>query len=264
MSDLTTFMFPDTLAEIRVVEIEGEAYFVGKDVAEALGYANPNKAMGDHCKGVTKRHPLPTAGGMQEFRIINQSDVLRLVVKSQLPEAERFERWAFEDVLPQVLKTGSYGKPMSQAEALLQSVQMMVEQERRTKLVEQQQVQQAKALERLDAKVEQVAEQQVWTSRPQNAESITHLVPRLMRKYGLPERIIKEALRQLPYSPKPAGVVRNDNESARGSTYAVYWVADVNKVFDRFVRECHHETATQATHPFIEGRFKLVGDMVRA
>lgn len=85
-----------------------------------------------------------------------------------------------------------------------------------------------------------------------------------MRKYGLPERIIKEALRQLPYSPKPAGVVRNDNESARGSTYAVYWVADVNKVFDRFVRECHHETATQATHPFIEGRFKLVGDMVRA
>lgn len=154
--------------------------------------------------------------------------------------------------------------PLSPAEALLQSVKMMVEQERRTKLVEQQQVQQAKALERLDAKVEQVAEQQVWTSRPQNAESITHLVPRLMRKYGLPERIIKEALRQLPYSPKPAGVVRNDNESARGSTYAVYWVADVNKVFDRFVRECHHETATQATHPFIDGRFKLVGDMVRA
>lgn len=159
---------------------------------------------------------------------------------------------------------GRASRQLSPAEALLQSVQMMVEQERRTKLVEQQQVQQAQALERLDAKVEQVAEQQVWTSRPQNAESITHLVPRLMRKYGLPERIIKEALRQLPYSPKPAGVVRNDNESARGSTYAVYWVADVNKVFDRFVRECHHETATQATHPFIEGRFKLVGDMVRA
>lgn len=55
---------------LRTVSLEGEHWFVAKDVAEALGYTNPSKAVGDHCKGVTKRYPLRTAGGVQEVRII--------------------------------------------------------------------------------------------------------------------------------------------------------------------------------------------------
>lgn len=99
-------------ADIRVITDDaGEPWFVGKDVAEALGYTNPNKAMQDHCKGVTKRHPLSTAGGMQEVRVLAEPDVLRLIVKSSLPAAERFERWVFEEVLPAIRKTGGYGKP---------------------------------------------------------------------------------------------------------------------------------------------------------
>src|ERR1700693_495310 len=95
-------------AQVRTVNIDGELYFVGSDVAERLGYANPSKAMSDHCKGITKRYPLQTAGGVQELRVLDAPDVLRLIIKSKLPSAVRFERWVFEEVLPAIRKTGGY------------------------------------------------------------------------------------------------------------------------------------------------------------
>ena len=104
---------------IRVATDErGEPLFVGKDICEALGYTNPNKAMGDHCKGITKRYPLQTAGGMQELRVISEPDVMRLVVSSTLPAAEAFERLVFEEILPTIRKTGSYNAVRAQAPTL--------------------------------------------------------------------------------------------------------------------------------------------------
>lgn len=97
--------------DIRVVHIDGEPHFVGKDVCDALGHSNASKAMGDHCKGVTKRYPLLTNGGMQELRVLAEADVLRLIVSSTLPAAEAFERWVFEEVLPSIRRTGSYSAP---------------------------------------------------------------------------------------------------------------------------------------------------------
>ncbi|MGE8318345.1 MAG: Bro-N domain-containing protein [Comamonas sp.] len=91
------------------MEIDGEPWFVGKDVADALGYADPTTAMRSHCRGVQKLHPISdTLGRMQETRLISEPDMLRLIVNSTLPAAERFERWVFEDVLPSIRKTGSY------------------------------------------------------------------------------------------------------------------------------------------------------------
>ncbi|MGF6211764.1 BRO-N domain-containing protein [Comamonas sp. 4034] len=106
MSNITPYNFEG--ANVRAMEIDGEPWFVGKDIADVLGYRDHNAAMRDHCKGVRKSHPLPTAGGMQETRLISEPDMLRLVVNSTLPAAERFERWVFEDVLPSIRKTGSY------------------------------------------------------------------------------------------------------------------------------------------------------------
>ncbi len=107
MNQLTPFQFEQF--PIRVVTDEnGEALFVGKDVCEALGYANPNDAMKQRCKGVAKRYPLMTPGGMQEVRVLTESDVMRLIVTSSLPSAEPFERWVFEEVLPSIRKTGTY------------------------------------------------------------------------------------------------------------------------------------------------------------
>lgn len=109
MTDLSVFAF-DSQA-VRVVMVDGQPWFVGKDVAEVLGYANPADAITKHCKGVAKRYPLSTPGGTQELRIISEPDMLRLIVGSKLPAAEAFERWVFEEVLPSIRKTGAYVDP---------------------------------------------------------------------------------------------------------------------------------------------------------
>ncbi len=109
MNKIVPFSFDG--ASIRAMEIDGEPYFVGKDIADALGYADPSTAIRSHCKGVQKLHPLQTGGGRQEVRVLSEPDVLRLIVNSTLPAAERFERWVFEEVLPSIRKTGSYTAP---------------------------------------------------------------------------------------------------------------------------------------------------------
>lgn len=97
---------------VRVVaDDSGEPLWVGKDVCEVLGHTNHNKAMQDHCKGVTIYHPLQTAGGVQEMRVLKVPDVLRLITGSTLPAAERFESWVFDEVLPTIIETGAYAHP---------------------------------------------------------------------------------------------------------------------------------------------------------
>lgn len=96
---------------VRVVQgDDGDSLFVARDVAEALGYANPRDAIGRHCRGVVKRD-IPSASGVQSYSVLREPDVYRLIVKSQLPSAERFEAWVFEEVLPTIRQTGGYQVP---------------------------------------------------------------------------------------------------------------------------------------------------------
>lgn len=115
MNDLQIFS-NNEFGEIRTVEIDGNPYFVANDVANALGYSNPRKAIIDHCKGVTKRDT-PTSSGVQSMSYINEGDLYRLIMKSKLPSAEKFESWVMDEVLPTIRKTGSY-KPMTIAEQI--------------------------------------------------------------------------------------------------------------------------------------------------
>lgn len=103
---------------IRTVTLDGEHWFVAKDVAEALGYKDTTKAIKLHCKGGAKCHPLPTAGGTQQARIIREPDLYRLIVGSTLPAAQEFEAWIFEEVLPALRKTGQYHLPKPDANVL--------------------------------------------------------------------------------------------------------------------------------------------------
>lgn len=103
--------------QIRTVEIDGKPYFVGTDVAKALGYNNPRDAVSRHCKGVVK-HDTPTSSGVQLMSYINEGDLYRLIMKSKLPSAEKFESWVMDEVLPTIRKTGSYQKPMTTAEQI--------------------------------------------------------------------------------------------------------------------------------------------------
>ena len=107
MNKIVPFQFENFTLR-TVVSDDGEILFVGKDAAEALGYKDTVNAIKQHCKGVVKHHPLQTPGGMQDFRVITEPDLYRLVAGSTLSEAQKFESWVFEDVLPSIRKTGKY------------------------------------------------------------------------------------------------------------------------------------------------------------
>jgi anti-repressor protein len=117
-TNLSIFQF--NKLDVRVVYENGEVWCVGKDVARVLGYADETNALKQHCRGVVKRHPIVDAlGRTQEVRVIAEPDVYRLIIKSRLPEAEKFERWVFEDVIPTIRKHGGYLTPAKLEEALL-------------------------------------------------------------------------------------------------------------------------------------------------
>lgn len=103
--------------EVRVIERDGEPWFVAKDVACVLGYANTRKAIIDHCKGGNETL-LPSAGGKQTVKIIPERDVYRLIMRSKLPAAEAFEEWVVGEVLPAVRKHGGYMTPQTVEDVL--------------------------------------------------------------------------------------------------------------------------------------------------
>ena len=108
-SDIKIFK-NEMFGEVRtLVNEKGEPFFVGSDIAKALGYKNSRKALIDHVddedKGVTKRD---TLGGTQEMVIINESGLYSLVLSSKLPQAKEFKRWVTAEVLPQIRQTGGY------------------------------------------------------------------------------------------------------------------------------------------------------------
>lgn len=118
MNELKVFNNPE-FGKVRTVEINGEPWLVGKDVAAALGYSNPRKALDDHVDsedkrqgdGVTIRDPI---GREQHPTVINESGLYSLVLSSKLPGAKKFRRWVTSEVLPSIRKTGHYtAKPMT-------------------------------------------------------------------------------------------------------------------------------------------------------
>lgn len=106
MNTLQTFQFEEQ--EVRTQVINNEPWFVANDVARTLGYTNPSKATNDHCKKAIKAWGNDSLGRLQEFKFIPEADVFRLIIKSQLPSAEKFENWVMEEVLPTIRKHGAY------------------------------------------------------------------------------------------------------------------------------------------------------------
>lgn len=113
----------EEFGEVRTVVINSEPWFVGKDVAEILGYSNARKALADHVDdedkfqgdGVTIRDSI---GREQTPTFINESGLYSLIISSKMPNAKKFKRWVTSEVLPSIRKTGSYTKPMSAMELM--------------------------------------------------------------------------------------------------------------------------------------------------
>ena len=113
----------DKFGNVRVVMKDDKPYFVGKDVAKCLGYADTAKAVKQHCKGWTYS-PILTNGGTQMMSVLPESDLYRLVFGSELPNAIEFQDWVCEEVLPSIRKKGYYSVAPVQADraSLLMSI----------------------------------------------------------------------------------------------------------------------------------------------
>jgi prophage antirepressor-like protein len=238
-------------ADVRVITDEqGEFWFMAKDVADLLDYVDTDQAIRTHCKGA-QTCPVEITGQVRYVKVIPERDVYRLVMRSRLPAAEAFEEWVVGDVLPSLRKTGTYQRRMTPAEQALAQAQLMVDMERR-------QTQQEIALASVESRVALVEHTRYFDSVPAGFESTTSLRARIGLRHGVPPWVINEVMRALPYCPRPYGFVKSKHSADGGKPYPVYPVADITRLFDRFVSECTHETDQFATHPDIsQGRFKL-------
>lgn len=97
----------EEFGQVRTMVINNNPYFCASDVAKALGYSNTRDAVSRHCKGVVKSD-IPTNSGVQTVSFIPEGDIYRLIMKSKLPSAEKFESWVVDEVLPTIRKTGGY------------------------------------------------------------------------------------------------------------------------------------------------------------
>lgn len=127
MQNLMTFSNPD-FGEIRTLERDGEPWFVGKDIAEALGYADTNKAIAMHVDEEDKLNDKTALSlGQRGGWLINESGLYSLVLSSKLPTAKQFKRWVTSEVLPSIRKNGGYiagQSELSPAELLAQALKV--------------------------------------------------------------------------------------------------------------------------------------------
>lgn len=114
----------EEFGQVRTMVIDGEPWFVGKDVAEALGYSNSSKAVSAHMSEedrILKTIEADSQNGnvvKTQTAFINESGLYSLIFSSKLDSAKKFKRWVTSEVLPTIRKTGSYNKPMTEAEQI--------------------------------------------------------------------------------------------------------------------------------------------------
>lgn len=122
MNELQIFQSPE-FGRVRTVSIDGEPWFVGKDIALALGYCNTKDALSRHVDAEDKGGSrITTPSGEQDMTVINESGLYSLVLSSKLPSAKKFKRWITHDVIPAIRKTGGYHIPQSPAEQMAQGI----------------------------------------------------------------------------------------------------------------------------------------------
>jgi len=112
-AEIQKYVFPDTNQETRIIDRDGNPWFIRNDVCSILGHANPSQVwarLDDDEKGV---HIVETPSGDQEMAIINEAGLYQLIMTSRKPEAKAFRRWVTHEVLPAIRKTGSYGTPQT-------------------------------------------------------------------------------------------------------------------------------------------------------
>lgn len=157
MTDLQIFNSPE-FGAIRTIEKDGEPWFVGKDVATALGYKDTVNALKSHVDAEDKTGwQITTQFGEKETTIINESGLYSLVLSSKLPTAKKFKRWVTSEVIPSIRKTGSYSVPcdLSRLSPEMQMLKLLTDKAIENELAQQEQ---ARQLHQVEQKVENIRE----------------------------------------------------------------------------------------------------------
>ena len=140
----------EEFGEVRTLLINDKPYFCASDIAKVLGYSNTRDAISRHCKGVVKSD-IPTNSGIQTVSFIPEGDIYRLIVKSKLPSAERFETWVMDEVLPTIRKHGAYmtndviERTLTDPDYLIQLATTLKE-ERQARLIAEQKIEEQRPL----------------------------------------------------------------------------------------------------------------------
>ncbi len=141
MNEIKIFDNPE-FGKVRTMEINGEPYFVGKDVAEILGYTKARNAIASHVDSEDKKDALIQGdlGGTQEMTVINESGLYSLILSSKLPKAKEFKRWVTSEVLPSIRKHGAYAvdELLSDPEFAIKTFTALKEERERSKRLSEQ------------------------------------------------------------------------------------------------------------------------------
>ncbi|MGN0298904.1 MAG: BRO family protein [Lachnospiraceae bacterium] len=182
MNELKIFNSPE-FGQIRVMDIDGEPWFVGKDVAEALGYQKPENAVSTHVDEEDKTSTLIQGSGSNyksKAIIINESGLYSLVLSSKLPTAKKFKRWVTSEVLPSIRKHGAYMTPQTLEQALA-SPDFLIQ--LATKLKEEQEARKA-----AEAKIEADKQKVLFANMVSASDSsvLVRELAKLLRQNGVP------------------------------------------------------------------------------
>ena len=170
-------------SEVRTVQVNGEVMFVGKDVADILGYQNGSRDINRHVEE-EDRCKIMIFDGRQdkETIVINESGLYSLILSSNLPNAKQFKRWVTSEVLPSIRKHGSYSV-QSQFADLSPQLQVLIQMETRQKQIEARQAEQATALAGLEQKIQNTCEVIALDKTAWRKDS-EHLINKIARATG--------------------------------------------------------------------------------
>ena len=220
MNELKVFENAE-FGSVRTIEVDGIPYFVGKDVAEILGYADPSSAVSKNVDEEDKTTLLLEQSGSNyksKTSVINESGLYSLILSSKMPNAKKFKRWVTREVLPAIRQTGSYQRPMTQAEILAGQAQLLVEMERKTNEIK---VIAEETQNKLDKAIDVFA-----TPTKETWKDVTNKkINDMCMKYGLSYPIFRNELyRELEMSAHCKLSIRQNKLRERmrmaGSTYA--------------------------------------------
>lgn len=209
MSEVMPYRFPGTGHNIRVIEIDGEPWFIAGDVALALGYRDAYNATRWLLDAERGTHLVSTPGHQQEVTIISEAGLYRMVMRSNKEQAVQFQLWIAHEVLPAIRKTGHYAvAPMTPAEILLAQAQQLVDQERRITHISSQ-------LTELGARVDGIEQRSGWYTAlgfarmhnlPTDHASLNRLgrdAARITRRAGIePAKVTNEAFGEVGSYPE--------------------------------------------------------------